>query len=359
MLGIGRDADDKAIKDAFRTLAMKYHPDRNKDPGAEEKFKGIAEAYAVLSDPRKRRDYDLGGHAGVSGISAEDLFGGIDFQNLFGGLNLDFGAGLFDRFFGRGSAGPERGANVELDLQVSLERVRAGGEEEVRYQRKEQCRACRGNGAKGGTAMHSCPRCKGSGQLTRSNRKAKDTILIQQISTCPDCQGSGRIVDERCPDCQGGGRVTREDRLRVKVPRGIEDGMALRVPGHGLPPEGARGVPGDLYVIVRAGPDPRFVRAGADLWRTESIDVTEAVLGTTLNVPTLDDPVALKVPPGTQPETVLRVRGKGLPTFGGGAVGDLNVRVSVRIPERLTPDERALYERLRSLRPAAAFAQRP
>jgi len=356
VLGVARNADEKTIKDAFRTLAMKYHPDRNKEPDAESKFKESAAAYAILSDPKRRADYDAGGHAGVD-ASMQDLFGGLRFDDLFGGLGFDFGGGLFERFFGRRAGRPESGANIEVDLSIPLERVRIGGEEEVSYSRREICAACKGNGAKGGTALHDCPACKGTGERTRSARKTKDAIIIQRIGACPECGGRGRIVDAPCPDCRGLGSVERVERLQVKIPPGIEDGMALRVPGRGVPPQSARGVPGDLYVVVRTARDPRFERDGADLWRTEAIALTDAVLGTALQVPTLTAPMELAVPPGTQPGTVLRLRGCGLPRFSAVGQGDLNVRIEVRVPQRLSAEERSLYERLRSLHAHAGRGQ--
>jgi molecular chaperone DnaJ len=261
---------------------------------------------------------------------------------------------LFDRFFGRRSGGPPRGANIEVELEIPLERVRTGGQEEVRFARVEPCAPCKGNGARGGAAAHVCPACKGSGQRTQTDRKSKSHIIIQQISTCPDCRGAGRIVDEICPECQGRGRVERDERLKVNIPAGIEEGMALRIPGHGVAASDARGTSGDLFVIVRSAPDTRFERSGAHLWHEEVIALTDAVLGTNLNVPTLERGVELKVPPGTQPGSVLHIRGYGLPEFGGRGRGDLHVRLNVRTPQKLSAEEQTLYQRLRALERAAA-----
>lgn len=348
MLGVARDADGKTIKDAFRKLALQFHPDRNKEPGAEERFKEIAAAYAVLSDPKKRAEYDAHGFAGVAGFSPEDLFAGINFDDIFGGLNFDFGGGLFDTFFRRRASGPPRGRNIEVGLEVPLERVLTGGEEKLRYERPLTCPACHGSGAKPGTAPRQCDKCGGSGRQVKSQRQKG--VTLQQVTTCPACGGQGTLIDKPCPDCAGRGQVTREETLTVKIPAGIEEGSALRVAGHGMPSEHAGGVPGDLFVIVRSAADPRFERAGSTLWRTESIGVADAVLGIALEVPTLDGaPVTVTVPPGTQPDTVLRLRGKGLPDFGGRRRGDLLVRLQVRVPERTSPEERRLYERLRSL----------
>lgn len=348
VLGVPRDADQAAIKDAFRRLALRYHPDRNKDPGAEERFKEIAEAYAVLSDPKKRREYDTGGFAGVAGLSPEDLFGGIDFEDIFGGLGFDFpGGGLFDRFFGHRRAGPPQGANLEVAVEVPLERVATGGKETVRLTRLQTCPACRGSAAKAGTTPRRCDACGGTGQRVASRREGG--VMFQRITRCAACGGRGRVIVEPCPDCRGRGEVERDETLTVNIPVGVEEGMALRVPGHGLPSRQAGGVPGDLFVVVRSVPDPRFERDGADLWRIEKVHVADAVLGTSLEVPTLDGRVTVTIPPGTQPDAVLRLRGKGLPEFGGKGRGDLFLRVHVHVPDRPAAEERKLWERLRDL----------
>jgi molecular chaperone DnaJ len=361
VLGVARDADEKAIKDAFRKLALKYHPDRNKEPGAEERFKEIAAAYAVLSDPQKRRQYDARGFAGVAGFSEEDLFRGVDFGDLFGGLNFDFGGlggGLFDRFFGRRRAGPPRGANIEVELDIPLERVASGGEEKVRYVRPVVCPACGGSGAKAGTKPRRCDACQGSGRRKEESRRRgrEGEVLVQTFSTCPACRGRGEIIDAPCPECGARGETRRDESLTVNVPLGVEEGMALRIPGHGAPSEEKGGVPGDLFVIVRSAPDPRFQRAGADLWRIEQITIADAALGTRRDVPTLDGTVEVTIPAGTQPDAVLRLAGKGLPEFGGRGRGDLYLRLRVRVPERLTGAQRELCEQLRALDGASGGA---
>jgi molecular chaperone DnaJ len=356
VLGVARDATEKQIKDAFRTLALKFHPDRNKEPGAEEKFKEIAAAYAVLSDPNKRRQYDTRGFEGVAGFSEEDLFRHVDFGDLFGGLNFDFGpsgfgGGLFDRFFGRRRAGPPRGANIEVELRVPLERVATGGEEKVRYTRPVECEACRGSGAKAGTQPRRCEACQGTGRKTARSqrRKGEGEVIVQSISMCPVCRGRGEIIDQPCPKCHGVGQMQREESLTVNVPVGVEEGMALRVSGHGMPAEEKGGVPGDLFVVVHSAPDSRFERAGTDLWREEILTIPEAVLGTRRKVPTLDGQVEVTVPSGAQPDSVLRLAGKGLPEFGGRGRGDLLLRLRVEVPQRVNAKERELYESLREL----------
>jgi molecular chaperone DnaJ len=358
VLGVTRDADQKAIKDAFRQLALKYHPDRNKEPGAEEHFKEIAEAYAILNDPQKRAAYDRGGHAGVAGFSPEDLFSHLDLRDIFGGDLFGFGpgGGVFERLFGR-RAGPRQGADIETVIEIPLERVLHGGPEPVRVTRLASCASCKGTGAKAGTQPRSCEKCKGSGQQVQE--QGRGGVVIRQITTCRECGGRGTIIDNPCPDCAGRGQAETTESLTVTIPPGIEDGTALRIAGHGVPSPDPGAPPGDLFVTVTTARDPRFVRRGADLWRDETVAVTDAVLGTTLTVPTLEGTASVKLPAGTQPDAALRLRGKGLPRFGGHGRGDLFVRVQVQIPEKLTREERALYERLQGLSAAGTAPDSP
>jgi len=348
VLGVPRDADEKKIKDAFRTLALKYHPDRNKEPGAEEKFKEIAEAYAILSDSQKRAAYDSGGFAGVAGVSPKDLFGGINFDEIFGGrgFGVNFGGeSIFDRFFHR--RGPQGGEDLAVELDIPLEHVATGGEETVRVARVSPCPDCKGSGAKTGTHPRACKVCEGTGRKTASGREGG--ALFQQITTCPECVGRGQFIDQPCPQCNGRGEVEHEEKLTVKIPAGVEDGMTLLVAGRGVASTDPRGKPGDLLVIVRSRPDQRFERRGEHLWRVETVEVVDAILGTSLTVPTLEGNTSVKVPPGTQPDAVLRLRSKGLPRFGGSVRGDFFLRIQVHVPERLGVEERKLYERLQAL----------
>ena len=358
VLGVPREATDKQIKDAFRSLAMKFHPDRNKAPDAEEHFKEIAAAYAVLSDPAKRKEYDLRGFAGVAGFSEEDLFRNVDVGGLFSGLNFDFGGlesglggGLFERFFGRRRSGPPRGENIEVELRIPLERIASGGEEPVKYTRPTTCATCAGTGAKAGTQPKACASCKGTGRKAEESRRRarREEVLVQRWFVCPECAGRGTVIEQPCGECHGRGEIERTESLNVKIPAGVEEGMALRIPAHGMPSPAKNGVPGDLYVIVRSSPDPRFERAGADLWRDEPLTITEAVLGTTRRVPTLEGEVEVKIPGGTQPDSVLRLGGKGLPHFGNRQRGDLLLRMHLAVPQRLTPRQRELYEQLHAL----------
>jgi molecular chaperone DnaJ len=313
----------------------------------------------VLSDPRKRSAYDTRGFAGVSGFSEDELFRHVDFSDIFSGLNFDFGdlgfgvggGGIFDRFFGRRRSGPPRGENLEVLLSVPLERIASGGEEKVRYSRRTACEECRGTGAKGGTKLHRCAACQGTGRKAQESRRREKggEVIVRNVTRCPECGGRGEIIEEPCKGCGRTGLVERSESLTVNVPVGAEDGMALRVPGHGLPSEAPDGTPGDLFVIVRSEPDPRFERDGANLWRRETISVPEAVLGTKRTVPSLDGSVEVSIPAAAQPGLVLRLGDKGLPHFGSRGRGDFYLRLEVQIPERLSKRQRELYEQLRAL----------
>lgn len=349
VLGVPRDADDKAIKSAYRMLAMKYHPDRNKEPGAEEKFRELANAYAILHDPEKRAMYDSGGHAGVAGFSPEDLFGGVDFEDIFGGLGFGrerFGFGAFDDLFRR-QRGPQRGVDVRTEVALPLETIMTGGNEIVHVKHPISCPDCSGSGAKKGTPLRRCDACGGAGKKVRTEQK--DNVRYQQITTCRKCNGRGQFIDQPCPKCNGRGETNKEESLSITIPKGAEEGMVLRVSGRGMPPTEAGGTPGDLHVILRTRQDQRFERHGANLWRMETVNIADAVLGTEISTPTLDGNINIKIPPGTQPDAVLRIRGKGLPVRGRTSRGDILLRVDVYVPEKLSEEERELYERLAAL----------
>lgn len=352
LLGIPRDADTKKIKDAYHRLAMKYHPDRNPSPDAEEKFKEISKAYAILSDPKKRAKYDAGGFEGVKQYSQEDLFRDLDLGSIFSDMGFG-GASIFDRFFHEKPRGPTRGQDLYINVQVPLEVIAKGGREKIRYSRPIKCSACHGYGTKSGQAPQVCPSCQGSGKKVISHDQTggdQRHFRYQQIVVCPECHGRGTVVEAPCEACSGSGKQEKFEVLNINIPAGIDDGTVLRVPNHGLPSEQPGGADGDLLVHVYSAPDNRFQRRGADLWRIERINVEDAVLGHEIKVPTLEGYVKVKIPPGTQPDEVLRLRNKGLPRYRGNGKGDLHLRMQVQIPDTLTSKERELYEALRALR---------
>jgi molecular chaperone DnaJ len=248
---------------------------------------------------------------------------------------------------------------VEVDLTVPLSRIASGGEEEIRFERPQVCPTCHGSRSAPGSPPRKCDACGGTGRQTRqeTRKETQGNVLIQHVTVCPVCGGAGEIIDKPCPTCGGTGRTLAEERLKVNIPVGAEEGMALRIPAKGMPSEEAGGLPGDLYVVVRSQPDPRFQRDGADLWRVETISVADAALGTELSVPTLDGTATARVPAGSQPDTVLRLKAKGLPEFGGHGRGDLYLRLRVQVPEHLSSAQKEAFERLRELerKPSRSF----
>ncbi len=348
ILGIPRSASEAQIKDSYRNLALKYHPDRNKEPDAEEKFKEISEAYAVLSDDEKRRQYDVLGHAGFDQrYTTEDIFRGVDFESIFRdfgfGFNVGFGD-LFSTFFGRGDFGRRvaRGRDLIYPLEVSLEEAATGEEKKIQIRRVEKCDVCNGTGARPNTPIKNCSRCNGSGKV-QNVRRNRFSMFVQVVS-CPSCRGKGKIIDSPCKKCRGSGLAERSRKISVKVPPGIDDGYQLRLRGEGeIPPEG---VPGDLYVNIQVAPHKFLKRAGADLLYNLEIGFPEAALGTKVPVPTLDGNVDVKISQGTQPGEIIRLRGKGMPRLRGYGRGDLLVRVNVVVPKKLTKKQKSLIETL-------------
>jgi molecular chaperone DnaJ len=341
LLGVQRDADDAQIKKAFRRLARELHPDVNKEPDAESRFKEVAEAYEILSDRERRATYDRYGYDGLRGGGYQPT----DF-GAFGGLGdiLDaFFGGGGGGIFGGGRAGPAQGGDLAAQVDVTLADVLHGTSVEVRYEAVERCSVCHGNGAEPGTPIRTCERCGGAGRLQGVTR----TPFGQVVRTveCDVCAGDGKIPEQPCETCEGRGRTLEEQTLKIDVPAGIEDGQRIRLSGRGH--AGDAGAPsGDLYVVVRVREDGRFVRDGADLVTVLDVPAPLAALGHTFEVETLDGPADLEVPPGTQPGEVLVVRGAGLPTLRRPRPGDLRVVVNVVIPRKLDRDQKDLLRRL-------------
>lgn len=338
-LGVSRDASEREIKKAFRRLARELHPDVNgHDPEAEEKFKAAAEAYEVLSDPERRATYDRYGPEGLrSGGFQPSGFG--SFADIFDAF---FGGGMGDAFAG-GRAGPAQGGDVAASASITLAEAATGTTVEVAYEAVARCDACNGNGAEPGTPIVTCDRCGGAGQLRAVTRTPFGQVV--RATVCDRCNGDGRVPSEPCRACAGRGRKVERVTVSVDVPAGIADGQRIRVSGRGHAGEHG-GPPGDLYVLVRVAEDERFVRDGDDLVTVVDVPAPLAALGTTVEVPTLGEPISLDIPAGTQPHDTLTLRGHGLPTLRGRRRGDLRVVVNVVIPRRLTSEQRELMERL-------------
>lgn len=359
ILGVSRDASLEDIKKAYRRLAKQYHPDVNKDdPNAGEKFKEINEAYEVLSDPNKRAQYDRFGMAGGDfssygnqGYTAD--FGGFgNFSDIFGNFGSDFDD-FISSIFGRDRTRTRdrvsgKGADITASITVDLEDVLTGIEREIEVDRREICDVCNGNGLEPGTQPEKCPYCNGTGEI----RSVRNTIFGQMVNVaaCPSCRGTGKIITHPCHQCGGRGFVSRRRKVLVKVPAGVEDGVRLRVRGEG--DAGINGGPaGDLFVFVRVKPHPLFKRLGADLEYEATIDVFDAILGTEIEVPTLEkNREKINIPSGTQFNSTFRLRGKGLPYLNNGGRGDLIVRVKIDVPQKLSEKERELLEEIASIR---------
>jgi molecular chaperone DnaJ len=350
VLGVDRQATDQRIKSAYRKLALKYHPDRNPgDRQAEEDFKEAAEAYAVLADPQKRSLYDQFGHAGVSSAAGAGA-GGFDptifadFSDIFAGLGDAFGFGdLFGSRRRRG--GPQRGADLRYDLEITFEESATGAETSIQIPRDEACETCSGTGAAAGTAPETCSQCRGSGQL----RYQQGFLTVAR--PCPNCRGTGRTIAKPCQTCRGAGRVGRERMLTVKIPAGISTGQRLRIYGEGEHGS-AGGPPGDLYVVVHVQEHTFFHREGDDLYCEMPIPFPTLALGGHVSVPTLNGREELHVPGGTQPGARFRLRGKGMPNVSGRGHGDLHVIARVHVPKKLTKEQRHLIEELARTMPA-------
>jgi molecular chaperone DnaJ len=367
VLGVTRSASADEIKSAYRKLARESHPDRNPgDKNAETKFKDVSEAYAVLSDAGKRKEYDdmrslfgtgalrRNARAGGSSVPFDlgDLFGGgtgtgtTTGERRFGGGFTDLFGSLFQGGGGTRRTGPARGRDVEAELALGFEEAVRGATLPVTLRAPGPCDTCHGSGAKPGTEPRTCPKCNGVG-LVSTNQGA-----FQFSEPCRECQGVGTGVDEKCPDCRGTGAVTRPRTLTVRIPPGVDDGQRIRLSGRGEPGERG-GTAGDLYVQVRVKPHDLFTRSGQNLGVTVPVTIAEATLGVDLVVPTLDSQVTVRVPPGTPGGRVLRVRGRGVPRRGSSTAGDLLVTIDVEVPRELSPEARKAMEDFAAHTPSA------
>ena len=354
VLGVDKSASADEIKKAYRKLAVKYHPDKNPDnKEAEEKFKEAAEAYSVLSDPDKKAKYDQFGHAGVDG-STPDFSGG--FGNLNDILNDLFGGG-FGGFggFGGGFGGQRggqrqqrvyRGRDIRVRVKLTLEEIAKGVEKEISIERSVPCKDCGGKGAKNSSDIKTCSACNGTGQVQR----VVNTFLGQTVtySTCQQCGGEGKVISNPCRSCGGTGLVRKRETIKVKIPAGVEAGMQMTITGEGHAAKN-NGVNGDLLVVIEEQEHPNLKREGNNLYCTKIISLPDAILGAEVEVPGIDGNYKIKVEPGTQSGTVVRLRGRGLPTVNGyGGTGDLYVKIAVWIPKKLDKDDKAVIESLRN-----------
>jgi molecular chaperone DnaJ len=372
VLGISRNADDAAIKRAYRRLAIKYHPDRNPgDKQAVERMKEINEAYAVLSDPVKRQRYDRYGHRGLEGYTSEDIFGGIDFGSILREFGLrdifsDFGFGrsIFDDFFGGRSTPKTRGltarkgADLQYDVEIDLEEAFLGAEKKINLSKTEVCSACQGTGAaKGG--MVTCKECGGKGQIVREQRSGWS--VFRQIITCPRCRGQGRIITSPCKECQGKGTIEVQREITIQIPRGADSGHTIIVEGEGEPGSDG-GTAGDLYVKLQVKDHPVFKRRGSDIYVRKEITITQALLGGKVcGVPGLDGNLTVQIPEGTEDGAVFKIEGQGMPRFEDER-GDEYIIIKVTIPKNLSQEEKILlhqFERLRILNLDPLFLSQP
>jgi len=350
VLGVDRNATEQEVKKAYRKMALKFHPDKNPyNPEAEAKFKDAAEAYEVLSNAKKKGRYDQFGHAGMKnghggfgggGMSMDDIFS--QFGDIFGGA---FG-GSFSGFSGgrqQTRRRVNRGSNIRVKVALTLAEISNGVEKKIKVNKYIGCESCEGTGAKNGSSYGSCGTCNGSGQVVR----VTNTFLgqMQTASTCPTCHGEGKSITDKCPQCAGQGVTRGEDIISINIPAGVEEGMQLSVTGKGN--AGARGgIHGDLLVLIEEKPHPELIRDGRNLLVEKYISISDAALGSSVEVPTIDAKARIKIQPGTQAGKVMRLRGKGLPDVNGYGRGDLLVTISVWIPKELTKEEIGILERL-------------
>ena len=350
VLGVDKNADDAALKKAYRVLAKKYHPDMNPgDAEAEKKFKEASEAYAVLSDPEKRRQYDQFGHAAFDGGAGGGGFGGFDFNSAdFGDIFGD----IFGDFFGgrrsaRGNNGPMKGANIRTSVRITFEEAVFGVDKEIELTLKDECKTCHGSGAKAGTTPETCQKCGGKGQVVFTQQSFFGTV--RNVQTCPDCNGTGKVIKEKCSDCHGSGYIASRKKIQVSIPAGIDNGQSVRIREKGEP--GTNGGPrGDLMVEVIVGRHPIFQRQDYDIYSNVPVSYAVAALGGEVVVDTVDGKVIYEVKPGTQTDTRVRLKGKGVPTLRNKEVrGDHYVTLVVQTPEKLSHEAKELLRQFDAL----------
>lgn len=351
VLEVAKSASEDEIKKAYRKKAIQFHPDKNQgDKAAEEKFKEAAEAYEVLSNPEKRRRYDQFGHAGMGGGAGGRSGGGMDMNDIFSQFGDIFGDDSpFSSFFGGGgSSGGRRmrkGSDLRIKMKLNLEEVANGVEKKIKVKRHVSCKSCGGNGAKNGTELKNCQTCNGSGQV----RSVRQTMLGQMVTTntCPTCNGEGKIVSTRCEACFGEGRVLEEEIISVKIPAGVQEGMQLSMTGKGnVPPRG--GIAGDLLIVIEEEPHDELIREGNNVVYDLHVNFVDAVLGTSVEIPTIDGKARITLEPGTQSGKILRLKAKGIKELNGYGKGDQLVHVNIWTPKQVSSEERDLLEKLKN-----------
>lgn len=348
VLGVQRNATKDEIKKAYRKQALKFHPDKNPgDKKAEENFKEAAEAYEILSNDEKKARYDRYGHAGLGGAASGGFGGGMTMEDIFSSFGDIFGD-AFGGFGGFSSRGQGRrvnkGSNLRVKVKLNLKEIAGGTEKKIKVQKYNICDTCGGTGAASPSDMATCQTCRGSGHVTRIT----NTMLgqMQTSSVCPACGGEGKTISKKCPACYGEGIIQKEEVIKINIPAGVGKGMQMTVSGKGNAPRRG-GVNGDLLVVIDEEEHPELIREGNDLIYNLFISIPDAILGTHVEVPTVDASVKIKIDPGTQPGKILRLRGKGLPEVNGYGKGDLLVNVNVWIPKSLNRDETRLIEKFR------------
>lgn len=343
VLGVSRDADDNALKKAYRALAKKYHPDINPgDKEAEAKFKEASEAYAVLSDPEKRRQYDQFGHAafenGGAGAAGGWDFSGGDMGDIFGDIFGDLFGGFGGRTRTRRSNAPMKGANLRTSVRITFEEAIFGTEKELEMNLKDECTHCHGTGAKEGTTPQTCPKCSGTGQVVYTQQSMFG--MVRNVQTCPDCGGKGTIIKDKCPHCYGTGFIQNRKKIQVSIPAGIDSGQSVRIRGKGEPGTNG-GERGDLLVEVVVSQHPTFKRQDTNIFSTVPVSFAQAALGDTLRIKTVDGEVEYQVKPGTQTDTRIRLKGKGVPYLRNKNMrGDHYVTLVVEVPEHLNEEQK-------------------
>ncbi len=349
VLGVSKNATGPELKKAYRKKAIQYHPDKNPDDKkAEEKFKEAAEAYEVLSNEQKRQRYDQYGHAGLGGAAGGGFGGGMNMDDIFSHFGDIFGGGSFFGGFGGGGRSSQhvnRGSNLRVKVKLTLQEIANGVEKKIKVKKHVECKDCNGSGAESGSAYETCTQCNGSGQVTR----VQNTILgqMQTSAVCPSCHGEGKIITNKCKSCAGEGIVKDDEVITINIPAGVAEGMQLSVSGRG---NAARrgGINGDLLILVQEEEHPELIRNENDLLYNLFISIPDSILGTAVEIPTIESKVKVKIEGGTQSGKILRLRGKGLPDINGYGRGDLLVKINVWIPSKIKKDEQKLLEKLQA-----------